>query len=370
MPMPSSWHPSIPNFASLNLAQAVLLLSYEWMKQGGGGTLGRVTTYEQPLQPGLKTRGSPPASREELTGFFEHLERELDAKGFFTAPGKASQRGAEPAFDVRPHGRNRTGNPHLAGNRQGAGKSPAIGVAPALVMPPFPPSDALNNSSNKTNSNEANEPMGAGLSKRCWSKIAGCAGVGASFLLAVAVTAAGSSPVLAQNKELSDKSVQMLMQYAWALTPPKFTAPDGKTIEVDKTKPKDVIVSIDVAREVITVARLSAHAQSCELAEEQRANYLTLMRREAGQVHLERSAAPVHQSTAHYTVMMMTGKLLLVEKEGEKLVSGRRSKPSRAESCTDTERQRVKTQIVAYINAAPTPAAKAAEPVKAGTQKK
>ena len=80
--------PVNPNFASLNLAQAVLLLSYEWMKQGGGGTLGRVTTYEQPLQPGLKTRGSPPASREELTAFFEHLERELDAKGFFTAPEK------------------------------------------------------------------------------------------------------------------------------------------------------------------------------------------------------------------------------------------------------------------------------------------
>ena len=110
-------------------------------------------------------------------------------------------------------------------------------------MPPFPPSDALNYSSNKTNSNEANEPMGAGLSKRCWSRTARCAGAGAGLLLAAAVAAAGSAPVLAQNKELSDKSVQLLMQYAWALTPPKFTAPDGKTIEVDKTKPKDVIVS-------------------------------------------------------------------------------------------------------------------------------
>ena len=41
--------PVNPNFASLNLAQAVLLLSYEWMKQGGRGTLGRVTTYEEAL---------------------------------------------------------------------------------------------------------------------------------------------------------------------------------------------------------------------------------------------------------------------------------------------------------------------------------
>jgi tRNA/rRNA methyltransferase len=80
--------PVNPSFASLNLAQAVLLLSYEWMKQTGGGTLGRVTTYEAPLQAGLQTRGSPPATRSELTAFFEHIEQELDASGFFTAPEK------------------------------------------------------------------------------------------------------------------------------------------------------------------------------------------------------------------------------------------------------------------------------------------
>jgi tRNA/rRNA methyltransferase len=80
--------PVNPNFASLNLAQAVLLLSYEWMKQTGGGTLGRVTTYEVPLEPGLRTRGSPPASKQDLTQFFEHLERELDVGGFFSSPEK------------------------------------------------------------------------------------------------------------------------------------------------------------------------------------------------------------------------------------------------------------------------------------------
>jgi tRNA/rRNA methyltransferase len=80
--------PVNPSFASLNLAQAVLLVSYEWMKQTGGGTLGRVTTYEAPIAPGLHTRGSPPAGREELIAFFEHLEGELDASGFFTAPDK------------------------------------------------------------------------------------------------------------------------------------------------------------------------------------------------------------------------------------------------------------------------------------------
>jgi tRNA/rRNA methyltransferase len=80
--------PVNPTFASLNLAQAALLVGYEWMKQAGSGTLGRVTTYEEALQPGLRTRGSRPATKEELLGFFEHIERELDAQGFFKPPEK------------------------------------------------------------------------------------------------------------------------------------------------------------------------------------------------------------------------------------------------------------------------------------------
>jgi tRNA/rRNA methyltransferase len=80
--------PVNPNFASLNLAQAVLLLGYEWIKQAGSGTLGRVTTYEEALQPGMRTRGSPPASKEDLLGLFEQIEAELDARGFFKPPEK------------------------------------------------------------------------------------------------------------------------------------------------------------------------------------------------------------------------------------------------------------------------------------------
>jgi tRNA/rRNA methyltransferase len=80
--------PVNPAFASLNLAQAVLLMSYEWMKRAGHGTLGRVTTYERPVEAGLRLRGSPPAGREELLGFFDHLEAELDAAGFFSSPEK------------------------------------------------------------------------------------------------------------------------------------------------------------------------------------------------------------------------------------------------------------------------------------------
>lgn len=70
-------------FASLNLAQAVLLIGYEWMRGNPGRSLGRVTTYEKPLAEGLYMGRDRPATKEELIGLFEHLERELEANGFF-----------------------------------------------------------------------------------------------------------------------------------------------------------------------------------------------------------------------------------------------------------------------------------------------
>lgn len=70
-------------FASLNLAQAVLLMGYEWMRGDPGRSLGRVTTFERPMAEGVNMGHDRAATKEELLGFFEHLERELAAQGFF-----------------------------------------------------------------------------------------------------------------------------------------------------------------------------------------------------------------------------------------------------------------------------------------------
>ncbi len=50
-------------FASLNLAQAVLLLGYIWMRESGRASLGRVTNYESPISPGINL-GIGPSGRE------------------------------------------------------------------------------------------------------------------------------------------------------------------------------------------------------------------------------------------------------------------------------------------------------------------
>ena len=58
-------------FSSLNLAQAVLLVAYEWRKQEGAAL------------PFSGDRRSPPAERQTVTSFFDYLEAELEAVNFY-----------------------------------------------------------------------------------------------------------------------------------------------------------------------------------------------------------------------------------------------------------------------------------------------
>ncbi|MDR6293868.1 tRNA/rRNA methyltransferase [Inquilinus ginsengisoli] len=70
--------PLNPAFSSLNLAQAVLLVSYEWFT-AGDATPERQLSYED---------DTPPATKDQLVNMFEHLEQALDARGFFRVPEK------------------------------------------------------------------------------------------------------------------------------------------------------------------------------------------------------------------------------------------------------------------------------------------
>ncbi len=78
--------PVNPRFASLNIAQAVLLVAYEWYRHEHEDTLGMATDEAGPVTPGLKMPGSRPATRQELLALFEHLESELEAANYFRSP--------------------------------------------------------------------------------------------------------------------------------------------------------------------------------------------------------------------------------------------------------------------------------------------
>ena len=122
------------------------------------------------------------------------------------------------------------------------------------------------------------------------------------------------------------------------------------------------IVPMETAREVIRAARLSAYAQLCELPEEQRANYQTLMRREEAKAKWTDQQMLFINQLHLFTVMTLTGKVQLVEKDGDKQVVVQEGKPAKAATCSDTERKKVQEQIMAFVAANPAPAAAAAKP--------
>lgn len=67
--------PINPDFGSLNLAQAVILLAYEWSKR---------TALAQPTAK----EGEPAAPHGELDALIRHLDEELVAKGYFHPPSR------------------------------------------------------------------------------------------------------------------------------------------------------------------------------------------------------------------------------------------------------------------------------------------
>ena len=72
--------PINPEFGSLNLAQAVILVAYEISKMDSAAN----------VQPTLEKKTAEPAPQKELDMFYEHLERALDKNGYFYPPDRAA----------------------------------------------------------------------------------------------------------------------------------------------------------------------------------------------------------------------------------------------------------------------------------------
>lgn len=182
---------------------------------------------------------------------------------------------------------------------------------------------------------------------------------------AVALMSSGvAQPASAQ--ELSEGAIKSFMDYAWSLTPQQFSKPDGTVIQIDKKKRDEVLVPVDVARDVIKAGRLSAHAQVCNLREEQVENHRALMRREDSKKKWTQQQM-VYISQLHLTtVMLLTGKIKLVEKEGDKEVVVDEGKPRPAQTCSEEQAKKVKEMITAYVAQSPVLAAPAAAAANTG----
>lgn len=71
--------PINPEFGSLNLAQAVILVAYEWSR------IGRELAEDRTglVQPTAEEETLPPAPQDELEGLITHFEALLDERGYF-----------------------------------------------------------------------------------------------------------------------------------------------------------------------------------------------------------------------------------------------------------------------------------------------
>ena len=194
---------------------------------------------------------------------------------------------------------------------------------------------------------------------------AGLASIGALIVLASGV----SAPARAEQAGPSDETVNAVIKYAWAMLPTQFTNKDGNVILVDKNKPEDVKVPLDVVREIVRVGRISAHAQVCNMPDDQALNHRSMMKREVDKkTWTDQQKLWINQ--IHLTtVMLLTGKIKAVEKEeGKEVAVIETNKDTKQTStCTPEQVTAVKDKIKAYVDAGPKlvdPAA-AAAPVSA-----
>ncbi len=179
---------------------------------------------------------------------------------------------------------------------------------------------------------------------------------GLTLSIAATLLALGAAGATAQapTKELSEKSVLVLMDYAWSILPSIFRAPNGRVIEVDKKTQRDqVIVPVDTARDVIKAGYLSAQAQLCDMMEEQARNYDALMARELVKKKWTEQQL-LYISTLHrMTIHMAAGKLRVVEKGPDEIQVIQEPIEASKETCPDDKRAKVKEGIAAYVAGAP-----------------
>ncbi len=171
------------------------------------------------------------------------------------------------------------------------------------------------------------------------------------LVVLASMSATAAAQTAAPAKELSDKSVNVLMEYAWTILPAKFTTPDNRVIEVDKkTKKKETMIPPAIGREVIKIGYISAQAQLCEMWEDQVKNYDAMMRLQRAK-NSWTDQQLLYITTLHrMTIHMAAGKLKVTEKDGEQLVTLEAIEPSK-DSCNDEKRKKVQEVVAAQIEA-------------------
>lgn len=183
---------------------------------------------------------------------------------------------------------------------------------------------------------------------RIFRQFLACA-IGLVFLTTVAVAQEKND-----NKQVKDKTVQVLMRFAMSLMPEVYTGPDGKKIAIDKNKPDEVLIPVDDARRIIVVAYRSAQAQKCDLKVMQTLNHNAMVKYEQVFKNWSMKQKLFINQLHIFTVLYLTGNVKIEETEESKSKEEDRKKPdpdlTKNYSCPDEQRKQVAASIDAYLD--------------------
>jgi hypothetical protein len=174
-----------------------------------------------------------------------------------------------------------------------------------------------------------------------------------TFFAAILVIAGAwsTSSVAEEKGELSLRSVRLITGFALTTIPSEIKEADGTVFKIDRSDMSKILVPIDDARRIIQVARLSAHAQLCDMPQLQAQNYLAMMREEQAKNIWTKEQLLFINRLHLFTVMWLSGNVRFVDKGDGTQEAEIISDPDETKTaeCTEEDRVRVQTAIENFV---------------------
>ncbi len=179
-------------------------------------------------------------------------------------------------------------------------------------------------------------------------------------LAAIAAVLVVAGPALAQkggSGSISDKTVTILMNYAWSAVPPQVTLRSGKVVKFERSKRKQIEVPLPVAKDIIVAAYRSYEAQICDLPAALVANRDAMMARFLKKKDWSDQQIQYANLLHAFVVSYMSGKVELRYVDGDKkevkVAETPADKVIQPKKCSPEQRKSVDERIYAYYKSTP-----------------
>ncbi len=183
------------------------------------------------------------------------------------------------------------------------------------------------------------------------------AGIRLAVIAAALVLAGPASAQKSGSGSISDKTVSILMNYAWSAVPPQVTLRSGKVVKFERDKRQEIEVPLPTAKEIIIAAYRSYEAQICDLPAALVANRDAMMVRFLKKKDWTDQQIQYANLLHAFVVSYMSGKVELRYVEGDKkevkVAETPAEKVIQPKKCSPEQRKSVDERIYAYYKTTP-----------------